>query len=228
MRGNGIIIHGGIVIFGAQGKQVGCLREPVAVCVEPRAIYVTGSLPKKGHIGEDGAGRLRREPEDLARKRRFAAKKAHSALPAQAAERADTKKELYMDKKTKKLVIIGVVVLAVLVCAFLAIWFATRPETSKGAKTVNVTVDFGDGETKNYELHTDAEYLRGALDEENLVEGTESEFGLYVLTVDGVTADESKQQWWCFTKGGEMLMTGVDTTPIEDGDSFEITLTTGW
>ena len=97
-----------------------------------------------------------------------------------------------MDKKTKKLVIIGVVVLAVLVCAFLAIWFATRPETSKGAKTVNVTVDFGDGETKNYELHTDVEYLRGALDEENLVEGTESEFGLYVLTVDGVTADESK------------------------------------
>ena len=133
-----------------------------------------------------------------------------------------------MDKKTKKLVIIGVVVLAVLVCAFLAIWFATRPETSKGAKTVNVTVDFGDGETKNYELHTDAEYLRGALDEENLVEGTESEFGLYVLTVDGVTADESKQQWWCFTKGGEMLMTGVDSTPVADGDSFEITLTTGY
>ncbi len=227
MRGNGIIIHGGIVIFGAQGKQVGCLREPVAVCVEPRAIYVTGSLPKKAYRGrrrgalETRAGRpgtkitLRRE-------------KARSALPAQAAERADTKKELFMDKKTKKLVIIGVVVLAVLVCAFLAIWFATRPETSKGAKTVNVTVDFGDGETKNYELHTDAEYLRGALDEENLVEGTESEFGLYVLTVDGVTADESKQQWWCFTKGGEMLMTGVDTTPIEDGDSFEITLTTGW
>ena len=49
-----------------------------------------------------------------------------------------------------------------------------------------------------------------------------------MLTVDGVTADEAKQQWWCFTKGGETLMSGVDTTPIEDGDCCEITLTTGW
>ena len=56
MRGNGIIIHGGIVIFGAQGKQVGCLREPVAVCVEPRAIYVTGSLPKKVISGKTARG----------------------------------------------------------------------------------------------------------------------------------------------------------------------------
>ena len=42
------------------------------------------------------------------------------------------------------------------------------------------------------------------------------------------TADESIQQWWCFTKGGEMLMTGVDTTPIADGEHYEITFTVGW
>ena len=42
------------------------------------------------------------------------------------------------------------------------------------------------------------------------------------------TADDSQQQWWCFTKGGEMLETGVDTTPIADGDAFEITLTEGY
>ena len=30
------------------------------------------------------------------------------------------------------------------------------------------------------------------------------------------------------TKGGEMLMTGVDDTMIADGESYEITLTTGW
>ena len=33
---------------------------------------------------------------------------------------------------------------------------------------------------------------------------------------------------WCFTKAGEMLMTGVDTTPIADGDHYEIELKTGW
>ena len=134
-----------------------------------------------------------------------------------------------MEKKNnKKLLTIGLVVLAVLVIAFVSIWFATRPDTTAGGKTITVTVDFADGTTKTHEIKTDEEYLRGALEQESLVEGTESEFGLYVLTVDGVTADEAKQQWWCFTKGGETLMSGVDTTPIEDGDCFEITLTTGW
>ena len=49
-----------------------------------------------------------------------------------------------------------------------------------------------------------------------------------MTTVNGVTVDDSKQQWWCFTQDGEMLMTGVDTTPIADGDHFEITLTEGY
>ena len=48
------------------------------------------------------------------------------------------------------------------------------------------------------------------------------------VTVDGETADESIQQWWCITKGGEMLMTGVDDTMIADGEAYEFTLTTGW
>ena len=82
--------------------------------------------------------------------------------------------------------------------------------------------------SKDFAFATDAENLRGALEEQKLIEGTESEYGLYVLTVDGETADEGAQQWWCFTKGGEMLMTGVDDTMIADGESYEITLTTGW
>ena len=47
-------------------------------------------------------------------------------------------------------------------------------------------------------------------------------------TVNGITADESKQQWWCFARNGETLSTGVDATPIADGDAFTATLTTGY
>ena len=75
---------------------------------------------------------------------------------------------------------------------------------------------------------SDLENLRGALEQESLIAGSESDYGLYVVTVDGETADEAQQQWWCFTKSGEMLMTGVDDTMIADGDAYEITLTTGW
>lgn len=46
--------------------------------------------------------------------------------------------------------------------------------------------------------------------------------------MDGYTADESAQEWWCLTKGGQSVNTGVDSTPIADGDAFELTLTTGW
>ena len=75
---------------------------------------------------------------------------------------------------------------------------------------------------------TDAEFLRQALEEQKLVEGEESQYGLYVKTVNGVTADEAKEEWWCFTKDGEDVMTGVDSTPVADGDHFEITLKTGY
>ena len=49
-----------------------------------------------------------------------------------------------------------------------------------------------------------------------------------VLTVDGETADEAAQEWWCFTKDGEMLMTGVDDTMIADGEQYEVKLAVGW
>ena len=133
-----------------------------------------------------------------------------------------------MEKKTKKLLIIGIVILAVLVAAFVIIWGVTRPETSQGAKEIIVIVDYGNDTSDTFEIDTDAEFLREAIEEEVGLEGDESEFGLFIHTVNGVTADESLQQWWCITKGGESVMSGVDTTPIEDGDQFELTLTTGW
>ena len=56
----------------------------------------------------------------------------------------------------------------------------------------------------------------------------DSEYGLFVKTVDGYTADDAKQEWWCFTQDGGQVNTGVDTTPVADGDHFEITLTAGY
>lgn len=127
----------------------------------------------------------------------------------------------------QKKTIIAVAVLAVLILASVLIWQGTRPETQTGDKTITVSV-VTDTETTDFTIVTDAEYLRQALEQENLVEGSESEYGLFVTTVNGVTADDSQQQWWCFTRNGEMVETGIDTTPIADGETYEITLITGW
>jgi len=130
-----------------------------------------------------------------------------------------------MTAKKKNLLIVVALVLVIAVAA--AVWVFTRPDTDAGDKTITVDIIYDETE-KTVEISTDAEYLRGALEQEELVKGDESEYGLFVKEVDGRAADDSKQEWWCFTKGGETVNTGVDDTPIADGDKFEITLTVGW
>lgn len=122
----------------------------------------------------------------------------------------------------------GVIALIAAAAVLLSIYFAFAPKGSAGEKTITVDVVMLDGSETTTTITTGEEYLRGALEQENMIAGDESEYGLFVTTVNGVTADDSKEQWWCFTKGGESLATGVDSTPIADGDAFEITLTEGY
>ena len=121
--------------------------------------------------------------------------------------------------------------LAVLLCAaalLAGIYLTFRPQTVEGAKTVTVEVIAGGETVQTHTIQTDAEYLRGALEQEKMVEGEESAYGLFLLTVDGITADDAKQEWWCVTKEGGQVDTGVDAAPIAYGDHFELTLMVGW
>lgn len=129
--------------------------------------------------------------------------------------------------KNKKVLVIALAAVVVLAAVLLAVSGYFKPETAEGSKTVELTVIFEDGSTKEYTVKTDAEYLGEALLAEEIIAGSESQYGLYVTEVAGVTADDAKKQWWCFNDGeGNMLNTGVDTTPIYDGDSFQAVLST--
>ena len=131
-----------------------------------------------------------------------------------------------MASKRKTLALVLTLIALVLIIAL--VWFVNRPQAVTGSKTVTVEVVHGDGTEKAFLIRTDAETLRQACEEQALIAGRESEYGLYVLTVDGETADESIQQWWCITKGGEEHFYGVDDTMIQDGEQYEFTLKTGW
>ena len=91
-----------------------------------------------------------------------------------------------MQKKNNKGVIALIIVL-VLAAAALVIWQTNKRETQQGGKEITVNVDHLNGDDMTFTIRTDEEYLRGALEQEDLIEGTESEYGLYVLTVDGET-----------------------------------------
>lgn len=131
-----------------------------------------------------------------------------------------------MKKNTK--IVLGVVALVVVVAVLLGVYFAARPDAVEGAKALTVTVVHGDGSEKVFDVHTDAEYLAEALIENEIVEDNQTEWGLYILTADGETADEANQEWWCMTKAGEMCMYGASETVIADGESYELTFTVGY
>ena len=118
---------------------------------------------------------------------------------------------------------------ALLLAAILLFALAGCAAGGSEKKTVTVTVVHGDGTQKEFTLRTAADTLGGAVnEEEGLVQGEEGPYGLYILTVDGETADEAQQQWWGVTQDGADVMTGIDSIEIADGDHYELTLHTGW
>lgn len=140
-------------------------------------------------------------------------------------------REMSEQKKTSdKKVIIGVACVVLLAAGMFLVWKLNGPQTQAvaGAKAITVQVVHKDGSSKDFELHTNQEFLGRALVEDEIVEDNQSAYGLYILTVDGETADEGNQEWWQVTRSGEYLVTGADETPIADGEHYELTLTVGW
>lgn len=128
-------------------------------------------------------------------------------------------------KKTNKKLILGITALVLLIVAFAAIFLLFRPKTVQGDKSITIEVVDNNAASTSYELHTDAQYLRQAMEEAEGLEfsGTESEYGMMVETVNGVTADWNvDQSYWSFYVNGEYCNYGIDTQPVVDGDAFQI------
>ena len=128
--------------------------------------------------------------------------------------------------KGNKKTVMAVAALALAAALMLGLWYFTRPQSQAGEKTIVVQVVHGDQSTKDFTCQTDADTLGEVLVEEKLAQGEEGPTGLFVTVVDGEEAQDSLRQWWCITKGGERVDTGADTTPIADGDRFELTMST--
>ena len=80
-------------------------------------------------------------------------------------------------------------------------------------------------ETATVTVNTDAKSVGEALAELSIVAGEDSEWGLYVKTVNGITADyDTDGTYWAFYINGEYAATGVDATPVTEGAvySFKI------
>lgn len=132
-------------------------------------------------------------------------------------------------KNNKNVIISTIVILAVAVGLFFGYKTYKNSQIQVGSKSISVVViDDRNSVNKEFTHKTDAEMLGTALDEMNLIEGEDSEFGRYVTTVSGITADMNASEWWKFTINGQDSVSGIDSTPIKDGDKIEFIFTIGW
>ena len=127
--------------------------------------------------------------------------------------------------KNKKLILaLGAFVLVIALMA--GLWAANRPATTEGSKSYTVTVVHSNGDEKVFTYTTDEEYLGAALIAEGLISGEEGPYGLTVITVDGEDAIwDVHSAYWALFIGEEYATTGVDSTPVNDGDSFTLAYT---
>lgn len=132
------------------------------------------------------------------------------------------------NKRMDKKVIIGAAVLAAAVVMMAAGFFLFREKPVEGSKAIVIEVVDNEQKTVTYNVKTDVEYLRQAMEEAEGLEfsGAESEYGMMVDTVNGITADYNVNgAYWSFYVNGGYCNYGIDTQPVQDGDTFRIEYT---
>ena len=129
--------------------------------------------------------------------------------------------------KNQKMILAAVALVAV-IAIMLGVWFATRPETNQGQKSITVIVVHQDGKEETFSYDTTAEYLADVLLENQLIKATEGPYGLVIEEADGERAVwEENGAYWALYVGEEYANTGVSTTPVNDGETYKLVYTVG-
>lgn len=100
-------------------------------------------------------------------------------------------------------------------------------EFGTGAKVIKLEVK-ADEKSVTFTIKTDKEKLSEALLEHELISGEDSQYGLFVKSVNGITADyDTDKAYWALSKDGVALNTGVDATEIDTNEHYEFVYTKG-
>lgn len=84
----------------------------------------------------------------------------------------------------------------------------------------------GNGGSTVFDVASDKSTVGEALSSIGLISGEQSDYGLYVKTVNGITADYDKDgTYWAFSVNGELSQKGVDQTYVKNGDIYTFTVT---
>lgn len=132
------------------------------------------------------------------------------------------------NRRKKLLCLIGCILLiAAMTLSLTGCGGSAAPESTTAQTEALVGISFQvvvtglDGEETSFDITTDKATVGEALVEKGLIAGEDSEYGLYVTTVNGVTLDWDKdQKYWAFYIDGEYATTGVDSTNVTEGTVY--------
>ena len=132
-----------------------------------------------------------------------------------------------MEKKNTKKIVIGAVVLVVLIAVFALCYNKFAAKSTEGAKAITIEVVNANGESTKYDMNTDAEYLKDAMDElaeansDFSYSGTESEYGIMVEVINEEQAIFTEDNaYWALYVNGEYGQYGADQQPVVNEDTY--------
>ncbi len=131
-------------------------------------------------------------------------------------------------------------ILCMMLIAATALMFTGCGDKEEPAKQDTVTIQNGDilgtgataftlvvcdveGKEVSAQIQTDKTILGEALLELGLIAGENTEFGLYLKTVNGITLDyDTDGKYWALYINDEYALTGIDSTEIEAGATYTL------
>lgn len=123
-------------------------------------------------------------------------------------------------------VILAVVSLGFIGCTQSVTTTNTAPTTTAVSANVTVKINYGDSKAAGtYSIaYTEGltafdSLIQAAAEAGGTVEATDSQYGKYIQSVNGVKEDGTK--FWLFTVNGEMAPQSSDATILKSGDSVE-------
>lgn len=131
-------------------------------------------------------------------------------------------------KKSNKKIIIGAAALVVAVAAFLIIFNVFREKPVAGSKAITLEVLNQENQTSEYQVQTDAEFLRQAMEETKgfTFDGEEGDYGFTLYTINGETHNWNVDgSYWSVYVNGEYGQYGIDSQPVKDGDVYRFEYT---
>ena len=132
-----------------------------------------------------------------------------------------------MKNTSTKKIVIGAIVLAVLVALFAFFYGRFSAKSTVGDKAIVIEVVDDSGSSTQYDVNTDAEFLKDAMDD--LAEaddsfsfsGKDGGYGLMVQVINGKQAIyEEDGAYWALYVNGEYGQYGVTEQPVADGDTY--------